>query len=45
MAVPRAALSAGSIPLALQTEVRPGDVRTSAGLVTTDIPARLDRLR
>jgi MFS family permease len=45
MAVPRAALSAGSDSTRLQTEVRPGDVRTSAGLVTTDIPARLDRLR
>ncbi len=47
MAVPRTAkaLSVGSDSTDLQTEVRPGDARTSAGLVTTDIPARLDRLR
>jgi MFS family permease len=47
MAVPRAAkaLSVGSDSTDLQTEIRPSDARTSAGLVTTDIPARLDRLR
>lgn len=47
MAVPRAAksLSAGSDSTDQQTEIRQSEALTSAGVVVTDIPARLDRLR
>jgi len=47
MAVPRAAnsLPAGSDSTNQQTDIRPGGALTSGAVVTTDIPARLDRLR
>lgn len=46
MAVPRAAkaLSAGSDSLDLRSATSPNGTRADAGVVTTDIPARLDRL-
>ena len=47
MTVPPAAnsLSAGSDSTNQQTEIRPGGALAAGGVVTTDIPARLDRLR